>query len=207
MEYDTHGNAHSSHGPCEAPNDGHHPEDHHFLDNCDNESALPISEEASLLPKPKKGSANGVSKSYGITSSDNSNPHRQQPDHSQTVMSTANAGEEEEPKQSASQIIGVVILEFGVLLHSFVIGLTLAVVERFTTLFIVITLHREEIVSHYKFLYSIFLYFFRNVRRPWLGRPTCWPQITEEVTMGAISSWYSVCLHNAYGPRNRSIRS
>jgi len=44
--------------------------------------------------------------------------------------------------QSATQIIGVAILEFGVLLHSFVIGMTLAVVERFTTLFIVITLHQ-----------------------------------------------------------------
>lgn len=43
---------------------------------------------------------------------------------------------------SAHQIIGVAILEFGVVLHSFVVGMTLAVVERFPTLFVVITLHR-----------------------------------------------------------------
>ena len=46
------------------------------------------------------------------------------------------------PKQSARQILGVAVLEFGVLLHSFVIGLTLAVVRRFPTLAVVITLHR-----------------------------------------------------------------
>ena len=44
----------------------------------------------------------------------------------------------------ASSIIGVAILEVGVLLHSFVIGLTLATVGKFLTLFIVITLHRES---------------------------------------------------------------
>lgn len=44
---------------------------------------------------------------------------------------------------SAHQIIGVAILEFGVVLHSFVVGMTLAVVERFPTLFVVITLHRK----------------------------------------------------------------
>ena len=44
----------------------------------------------------------------------------------------------------ASSIIGVAILEIGVLLHSFVIGLTLATVGKFLTLFIVITLHRES---------------------------------------------------------------
>lgn len=46
---------------------------------------------------------------------------------------------------SAHQIIGVAILEFGVVLHSFVVGMTLAVVERFPTLFVVITLHRTSL--------------------------------------------------------------
>lgn len=44
---------------------------------------------------------------------------------------------------SASQIIGVAILEFGVIFHSFLIGLTLAVDEDFKVLFVVLVFHRE----------------------------------------------------------------
>ncbi|KAL1748195.1 Zinc/iron permease [Schizophyllum fasciatum] len=43
---------------------------------------------------------------------------------------------------SIPQIIGVAILEFGVVLHSILIGLTLAVDESFTVLFIVLTFHQ-----------------------------------------------------------------
>jgi len=42
----------------------------------------------------------------------------------------------------ATQIIGVAILEFGVVLHSILIGLTLAVNEDFKVLFIVIVFHQ-----------------------------------------------------------------
>jgi len=42
----------------------------------------------------------------------------------------------------AAQVIGVAILEFGVLLHSFLIGLTLAVNQDFKVLFIVIVFHQ-----------------------------------------------------------------
>lgn len=41
------------------------------------------------------------------------------------------------------QIIGIGILEFGVLLHSVLIGLTLAVDPQFKILFVVIIFHRE----------------------------------------------------------------
>ncbi|EKM50161.1 uncharacterized protein PHACADRAFT_264732 [Phanerochaete carnosa HHB-10118-sp] len=41
-----------------------------------------------------------------------------------------------------TQIIGVAILEFGVLLHSVLIGLTLAVTDEFITLFVVIIFHQ-----------------------------------------------------------------
>ena len=44
----------------------------------------------------------------------------------------------------AAQIIGVAILEFGVVFHSVLVGLTLAVDEAFKVLFIVITFHRES---------------------------------------------------------------
>ncbi|KAJ7767022.1 ZIP-like iron-zinc transporter [Mycena maculata] len=43
---------------------------------------------------------------------------------------------------AAAQIIGVAILEFGVLLHSVLIGLTLAVDEAFKVLFVVIIFHQ-----------------------------------------------------------------
>lgn len=42
-----------------------------------------------------------------------------------------------------AQIIGIAVLEFGVMLHSILIGLTLAVDEDFKVLFVVIVFHRE----------------------------------------------------------------
>jgi len=41
-----------------------------------------------------------------------------------------------------TQIIGVAILEFGVVLHSVLIGLTLAVAENFKVLFVVLVFHQ-----------------------------------------------------------------
>jgi len=43
-----------------------------------------------------------------------------------------------------AQLIAVGILEFGVVMHSVFIGLTLAVNDEFTTLFIVIIFHRAS---------------------------------------------------------------
>ncbi|WVQ74081.1 hypothetical protein IAR50_003665 [Cryptococcus sp. DSM 104548] len=44
--------------------------------------------------------------------------------------------------EAAAQLIAVAVLEFGVVLHSVIIGLTLAVDEAFTTLFVVIIFHQ-----------------------------------------------------------------
>ncbi|KAI5895244.1 ZIP zinc/iron transport family [Schizophyllum commune H4-8] len=52
------------------------------------------------------------------------------------------ASHEDGQHSSIPQIIGVAILEFGVILHSILIGLTLAVDESFTVLFIVLTFHQ-----------------------------------------------------------------
>ncbi|KAK4702300.1 solute carrier family 39 (zinc transporter), member 1/2/3, partial [Phenoliferia sp. Uapishka_3] len=46
-------------------------------------------------------------------------------------------------RDAMAQILGTVILEFGVIFHSFIIGLTLAVVDDFATLFVVLVFHRE----------------------------------------------------------------
>ncbi|KAM0750404.1 ZIP zinc/iron transport family [Meredithblackwellia eburnea MCA 4105] len=45
-------------------------------------------------------------------------------------------------KDALAQILGTLILEFGVIFHSLVIGLTLAVVADFATLFVVIVFHQ-----------------------------------------------------------------
>ena len=47
---------------------------------------------------------------------------------------------------AAAQILGIAILEFGVLLHSILIGLTLAVDDEFKILFVVIIFHRTHII-------------------------------------------------------------
>lgn len=47
-------------------------------------------------------------------------------------------------ESAMAKILGVAILEFGVIFHSTIIGLTLAVANGFTTLFIVIVFHRES---------------------------------------------------------------
>jgi hypothetical protein len=46
--------------------------------------------------------------------------------------------------EGLSQLIAVAVLEFGVILHSLIIGLTLAVNQEFITLFVVIIFHRES---------------------------------------------------------------
>jgi len=46
--------------------------------------------------------------------------------------------------EGVAQLIAVGVLEFGVILHSIIIGLTLSVSDEFITLFIVIIFHRES---------------------------------------------------------------
>ena len=47
------------------------------------------------------------------------------------------------PDSTSAQIISLAVLEFGILLHSVFIGMTLAVNENFIILFIVIIFHRQ----------------------------------------------------------------
>lgn len=54
---------------------------------------------------------------------------------------------------AATAVVGIAILEFGVLLHSFLIGLTLAVTEEFKVLFVVLVIHRTYLV--YSFIQVI----------------------------------------------------
>lgn len=52
-------------------------------------------------------------------------------------------GHETDPRLVIAQLIGVAILEFGIVLHSVIIGLTLAVDDSFRTLFVVLIFHRK----------------------------------------------------------------
>ena len=52
------------------------------------------------------------------------------------------------PTMASAQLVGIAILEFGVILHSFLIGLTLAVTENFKILFIVLVFHRTSFLFH-----------------------------------------------------------
>ena len=123
------------------------------------------------------------------------NPHGQHKP-SQGIHEQQEGGEM--PHQAISQIIGVAVLEFGVLLHSFVIGMTLAVVERFLTLFIVITLHRKsEYMGFSETQLTRSYHMFRDVRGSWAWSEISEPFLAEEAAMGAYYSWVPVCVYNA----------
>ena len=75
---------------------------------------------------------------------------RNSKDEEEDVEKDSNQGKEEEFRKSdplahlstIPQVIGIFILEFGILLHSALLGLTLAVDEDFKILFVVIVFHR-----------------------------------------------------------------
>ena len=55
---------------------------------------------------------------------------------------TASLSSQVSTAEAAAQLLGVAILEFGIIFHSVIIGLTLAVNDEFTTLFIVLIFHQ-----------------------------------------------------------------
>jgi zinc transporter 1/2/3 len=59
---------------------------------------------------------------------------------SHSDLSTLTQGESH--AEAAAQLVGVAVLEFGVILHSIIIGLTLSVSDEFIVLFIVIIFHQ-----------------------------------------------------------------
>ena len=73
------------------------------------------------------------------------------------------------PALASAQLVGIAILEFGVVLHSFLIGLTLAVTENFKILFIVLVFHRTSSPSPFPPPHTHTLtntHLNRNIRRP-----------------------------------------
>jgi zinc transporter 1/2/3 len=69
--------------------------------------------------------------------------HSHAHDHNGNLKGPDEQGYETDPRLIAAQLVGVAILEFGVVLHSVIIGLTLAVDEAFRTLFVVLIFHRK----------------------------------------------------------------
>lgn len=68
--------------------------------------------------------------------------HHHPPSHAHDLESGHHPEGVSSAGQAISQLVGIAILEFGVLLHSFLIGLTLAVTQNFKVLFVVIVFHR-----------------------------------------------------------------
>jgi zinc transporter 1/2/3 len=73
------------------------------------------------------------------TTSSHHHVHREKGDE-ETASSVSNSG----PDSTSAQLISIAILEFGVVLHSILIGLTLAVDEDFIVLFVVLIFHRQS---------------------------------------------------------------
>ncbi|KAI0339452.1 ZIP-like iron-zinc transporter [Trametopsis cervina] len=68
--------------------------------------------------------------------------HHHPPSHTHDLESGHHPEGASSAGQAISQLVGIAILEFGVLLHSFLIGLTLAVTQSFKVLFVVIVFHQ-----------------------------------------------------------------
>ena len=76
------------------------------------------------------------------TTSGHHHVHRDKGDE-ETASSVSRNG----PDSTSAQLISIAILEFGVVLHSVLVGLTLAVDEDFIVLFIVLIFHRPSLSS------------------------------------------------------------
>lgn len=120
---------HSSHNHHhEHLNDGHHHHHHHHGEETLLASSPAPVAEKEILP----ASANNNDLEAGSASSASDAIASMSHSHSRDYAASS----------TAAQIIGVAILEFGVVVHSVVIGLTLAVTSEFKTLFVVIIFHQ-----------------------------------------------------------------
>ncbi|KAG8783394.1 high-affinity Zn(2+) transporter zrt1 [Serendipita sp. 411] len=123
LQYDTHGHSygvegtHAAHGP----------------------------EPDELAPSRKsKGDLNMGSPDHDHGHEDHSHqpPHRSQGRGHSHVHSNAKGEHENVAEHALSQAVSILILEFGVIFHSFIIGMTLAVSTEFIPLLVVITFHQ-----------------------------------------------------------------
>lgn len=93
------------------------------------------SDSLPAAPPPRKAPPHGHSHSY----------HAGAHDHDGDLALPDEDGYERDPRLIVAQLVGVAILEFGIVLHSVIIGLTLAVDDGFRTLFIVLIFHRKRL--------------------------------------------------------------
>ncbi|KAI0083562.1 Zinc/iron permease [Irpex rosettiformis] len=102
-----------------------------------------ISDDITVAEKEKdKDKENGVPKSSPSSVHPHSHDHHHSHSHSHDIEAASSTHVPSTPAMAAAQLVGIAILEFGVLLHSFLIGLTLAVTENFKILFIVLVFHQ-----------------------------------------------------------------
>jgi solute carrier family 39 (zinc transporter), member 1/2/3 len=110
----------------------------------DGTSLSGISEEITVAEVEKEKETPAPTPPLSITNSRiREHDHHHQHGHSQSHdLEASSTTSVSTPAMAATQLVGIAILEFGVLLHSFLIGLTLAVTENFKILFIVLAFHR-----------------------------------------------------------------
>ncbi|KAH7907011.1 Zinc/iron permease [Hygrophoropsis aurantiaca] len=116
---------HDAHGHGLGAHAAHGPEGGNVLDNNDTLGANDTASEKTADVEAALNPSHDHSHAHGHNHNHHHHPHPQTDD-------TA----------AAAQIIGVFILEFGVILHSVLIGLTLAVDPSFKILFVVIIFHQ-----------------------------------------------------------------
>ena len=131
------GLAHEAHGHGLATHAAHGPEtDHDQQRVAESLRDAELNEEKAAAQKDTESSGSGPHAHF---------PHA----HSDKELESGRRAQNQDAPDAvgdsaAAQIIGIAILEFGVLLHSVLIGLTLAVDEQFTILFVVIIFHRKS---------------------------------------------------------------
>ena len=99
---------------------------------------------ASAVRKVRTGSSVAFRNAHSTTvaacdtTSGHHHVHREKVDE-EAASSLSDSG----PDSTSAQLISITILEFGVVLHSILVGLTLAVNENFIILFVVLIFHRQ----------------------------------------------------------------
>ncbi|KAH8927676.1 Zinc/iron permease [Atractiella rhizophila] len=157
-EYDVHLSAHAAHGPEREGGHLHpHPPSLEAEESIVGTPPLASGSSSPPLAPPPSSRSSSISKTLdGETSTSTTavpelvlpqgEGHARKHDHDhhghERAEGHSHGHDDSSTFHSATQIIGVAILEFGVILHSAIIGLTLGVTDEFVPLFVVITFHQ-----------------------------------------------------------------
>ncbi|GMK56870.1 hypothetical protein CspeluHIS016_0307100 [Cutaneotrichosporon spelunceum] len=132
-ETDAHSHSHQHDPPLAVDTSDHHHHHHHHHHHSHRRHDAPMDLEAQAGLKERDSDSSSTLPPK--PDSDSSSPPK--PDADAASLSPAPSQAE-----ASAQLVAVAVLEFGVILHSIIIGLTLAVSEDFLVLFVVIVFHQ-----------------------------------------------------------------